>query len=453
MDILDFILTSADSKADDAYRINVECMPSAYRRVLAALQGVNLRHPHNQKLSVVRRSADATEGEHPIWFVISSTKGSFNARSYELRIPALLRGDKFVRDTSANEALMLCTPAARGDEGYVYVFPMPIGAALYSFRDAALAISDLAATLADLQPARYDTNGWLCYRGSCDIDRWYRGDDDSEQELREELESRHEVMRWYFQREKERWIKEASTPRKYVAFRSDERDDNDGRMLILGERMRPIDDRVSRKDPVRVRVSMLIRERVEIRRPYGVIAATIINAEGERVYNILDACIETPFAITTEFTANNGIVNFVIIIDDDPDVCGRLSFSLKEGESGIELDWHEMPKLFDKDGCQIAHLQDELAFAFLSEFLTEQGVREALDKGLIEPDEKDGRTVPLDRRELSSESYLSLGLDWLEAECREAIAAAPAAEETADDELTDELADWERELLGLDEEE
>lgn len=450
MNILDFIIASADSKADDDYRFNAECMPSAYWRVLAAIQGVNLRHPHNQKLSVIRRDAETADIE-AVWFVVSSEKGSFNARSYELRIPALLKGGEFVRDESADEALMLCTPAARGDEGYVYVFPMPIGAALYSFRDAALAISDLAATLADLQPARYDTNGWLCYRGSCDIDRWYRGDDDSEQELQEELESRHAVMRWYFQRETERWIHEASMPRKYVAFRSDERDDNDGRMLVLGERMRPIDDRVSRKDPVRVRVSMAIRERVKIRRPYGVIAAMVINAEGERVYNMLDACIETPFAITTKFTANNGTVNFVIIIDDDTDVCGRLSFSLKEGEAGIELNWHEMPKLFDKDGGQIAHLQDELAFAFLSEFLTEQGVREALNKGLIEPDEKDGRTVPLDRRELSSESYLSLGLDWLEAECREAIASAPAAEEAAAEEAA-ELIDWERELLGLDEE-
>lgn len=451
MDILDFILASANSKADDDYRINVECMPSAYRRVLAALQGVNLRHPHNQKLSVIRRDAETADGE-AVWFIVSSEKGSFSLRSYELRVPALLRGGEFIRDASANEALMLCTPADRGDEGYVYVFPMPIGAALYSFRDAALAISDLAATLAGLQPSRYDTNGWLCYRGSCDIDRWYRGDDDSEQEFREELERRYEVMRWYFQREKERWVKEASVPRKYVAFRSDERDDNDGRMLVLGERMRPIDERVYRKDPVRVRVSMVIRERVEIRRPYGVIAAVAFNDEGERVYNMLDACINQS-DITTKFATNNGIVNFDIIIDDDPDVRGMLSFSLKEGEAGIELNWREMPKLFDKDGCQIALLQDELAFAVLSEFLTEQGVREALDSGAIEPDEKDGRTVPLDRRELSSDSYLGLGLDWLEAECREAIAAAPVGEEDTGEEDTGELAEWERELLGLDEEE
>ena len=101
----------------------------------------------------------------------------------------------------------------------------------------------------------------------------------------------------------------------------------------------------------------------------------------------------------------------------------------------------------------MAYLQREITFAIIQEMMIERGVREALNNGLIEPDEKDGRTVPLDRDELSEKSYLSLGLDWLEAECREAIASAPAAEEGADEEAADELAEWERELLGLDEEE
>ena len=100
----------------------------------------------------------------------------------------------------------------------------------------------------------------------------------------------------------------------------------------------------------------------------------------------------------------------------------------------------------------MAYLQREITFVIIQEMLIERGVRAALENGLIESDEKDGRTVPLDRDELSAESYLSLGLDWLETVCSEAIASAPAAEEDGGEEDTGELADWERELLGLDEE-
>ena len=340
---------------------------------------------------------------------------------------------------------MLCTPADRGDEGYVYVFPMPIGAALYSFRNAALSISDLAATLAGLQPSRYDTNGWLCYRSSCDIDRWYKGDGESDEEFREELESRHEVMRWYFQREKERWVKEASMPRKYVAFRSDERDDNDGRMLVLGERMRPIDERVYRNRAY-VQESMQIRERVTGHLSRGLIAAIAFNDESERVYDVIYSCI-TGECDTCITSPRDGVVDLKV----NANTGGTLFFPFRKTETGLELSRIVLPRVFNDEGHEMAYLQREITFAIIQEMLIERGVREALNNGLIESDEKNGRTVPLDRDELSAESYLSLGLDWLETVCREAIAAAPAAEVEAE-EAADELADWERELLGLDEE-
>ncbi|OFQ23763.1 hypothetical protein HMPREF2946_07195 [Actinomyces sp. HMSC062G12] len=419
--ILDAIINATEEEYD-RYMERLWDAPGAYSRAATTLRCIEARHPWNHDVTVIPRDGD---GDTPIWFTLASKRGCFNKRAYELRVAARLRDGVVVLDEDETEAWLLATSAHRREEGWVYVYPMPVGVALSEMHVALPGIADDASMQDGRTEHHSDEQGWtICICGYDDPDM-----------TKDEIDK---MLRWYFDREAGRWAQEAAAPRRYAAFRESWHpdDDNGNTMVVRGERMRQMRARVDESQrPPRIENIRTIIEGITVDVAYSRIACAEIGKEGERVGDTLrEISRQNAFALDPAFYAvGDGAVKFVIeAYDRSENLDAKLSFVFCRDYKRLSYWKYISSYELEEYGRESVQLPAPLAYAVLRNVLVKVGIRQALEKSLVEEDEYRGYPVPVDERDLPYEEYLRLGLDWLEENAFAATDPEPVPEDSGE---------------------
>lgn len=370
---------------------------------------------------------------------------------------------------------MLFANSSESDSvGYLYAYPMELRALLDAVAAAILHIANDASMQSGRTEYFSDGQGWTSV---------FYPEDKYEQ---------LELLTWWFGEQKERFHKEAQEAREYVAFRTSENEDGDG-MVIRSIRIRELHpapfengdikrDYQKREDPIEALAGISHEGAMDL------IAG--IPIEGYWMHNPIRKALtfDWDYACTAsvvQFSAPNKEdgAKYVLTLDvsgewvhpsydncsDSIDVTLRVRFDAQRAlceSSALRT---------TQNGKELAFVLDQpTTNALLRELAVKRGISIACERKLLELDERNGYNVPLNERQISYEEYLRMGLEnffklldraELSTEALEPLdknATKPVTEDTpptipyteapaiatGGSDSSEELADWERELLG-----
>ena len=454
-------------------RINVyERAPRGYRRALGALRSMTARHPWRMSVSLAKRKGPASSEGSPATLIVASCKGVLNHRGWEARIPVIEHeGEIFVEDPDGI-GMLLANSSESGSIGYLYAYPMELRAILGA---AAIAILHVAND-ASMQNGRTeyfsDSQGWTSV---------FYPEDRYEQ---------LELLTWWFSEQKERFHKEAQEKREYVAFRTSENEDGDG-MVVRGIRKRELNpapfengdikrDYQKREDSIEALASISHEEAMDL--------IVGIPIEGYWMHNPIRKALTLDWdyasaASAVQLSAPNKEdgTKYVLTLDVSGEwVHPQFDNCIDSTDVTLRARFDEQRALCESSALRTTPDDTELSFvldrpttnALLRELAVKRGISIACERKLLELDERNGYDVPLNERDISYEEYLRMGLEdffklldsaELSTETLETLDknATKSVTEDASPVIPDtgvpapaaaggseELADWERELLG-----
>lgn len=447
--------------------------PRAYRRAVGALHSMTERHPWRMSVSLAKRKGPASSAGNLATIIVASCKGVFNDRGWEARIPVIEHeGEIYVEDPEGI-GMLLANSSEADSSGYVYAYPIQVRALLASAADAILHIANDASMQSGRTEYFSDRQEWTSV---------FYPEDRYEQ---------LELLTWWFGEQKVRFHKEAQQAREYVAFRRSENEDGDG-MVVRGIRKRELNpapfengdikrDYQKREDSIEALTAISHEEAMDL------IAG--IPIEGYWMHNPIRKALtldwdyaSTASAVQLSAPNKEDGTKYVLTLEvsgewvhpqfdncvDSTDVTLRARFDAQRAlceSSALRT---------TPDDTELAFVLDQLTTnALLRELAVKRGISIACERKLLELDERNGYDVPLNERDISYEEYLRMGLEdffklldnaELSTEALEQLdknatksvtedvpptipyTEAPATATGGSD--SEELADWERELLG-----
>lgn len=457
-------------------RINVyERAPRGYRRALGALRSMKARHPRRMSVSLAKRKGPASSEGSLATLIVASCKGVFNHRGWEARIPVIEHeGELWIDDRSG--VGMLFTNSSESDSvGYLYAYPMELRALLDAVAAAILHIANDDSMQSGRTEYFSDSQGWTSV--------FYP----------ENKYEQLELLTWWFGEQKERFHKEAQEVREYVAFRTSENEEGNG-MVIRGIRIRELHpapfengdikrDYQKREEPIEALASISHEEAMDL------IAG--IPIEGYWMHNPIRKALtldwdyaSTASAVQLSTPNKEDGAKYVLTLDASGEwVHPQFDNCVDSTDVTLCVRFDAQRALCESSALHTTQNGKELAFvldqpttnALLRELAVKRGISIACERKLLELDERNGYDVPLNERDISYEEYLRMGLEdffklldnaELSTETLEPLDkdAAKSATETEDAPPassyagtpattaaaggSEELADWERELLG-----
>lgn len=371
--------------------------------------------------------------------------------------------------------MLLANSSEADSSGYVYAYPIQVRALLASTADAILHIANDASMQSGRTEYFSDRQGWTSV---------FYPEDRYEQ---------LELLTWWFGEQKERFHKEAQEAHKYVAFRTSENEDGDG-MVVRGIRKRELNpapfkdgdikhDYQKREDSIEALTAISHEEAMDL------IAG--IPIEGYWMHNPIRKALtldwdyaSTASAVQLSAPNKEDGTKYVLTLEvsgewDHP----QFDNCIDSTDVTLRARFDAQRALCESSALRTTPDDTELSFvldqpttnALLRELAVKRGISIACERKLLELDERNGYDVPLNERDISYEEYLRMGLEdffklldnaELSTETLEPLdknatksvtedvpptipyTEAPATATGGSD--SDELADWERELLGDD---
>lgn len=457
-------------------RVNMyRAAPRAYRRAVGALHSMTERHPFRMSVSLIKRKGTASGEGLPATLVAASCKGVYSNRGWEARIPVIENDGEIFVENPEGVGLLLANSSEADSSGYVYAYPIEIRALLAATADVILHIANDASMQSGRTEYFSDSQGWTSV--------FYP----------ENKYEQLELLTWWFDEQKERFHKEAQEAREYVAFRTSENDEGDG-MVVRGIRKRELHptpfreeaitrDYQKREEPIEALAGISHEEAMDL------IAG--IPIDGYWMHNPIRKALtldwdyaSTASAVQLSAPNKEDGAKYVLTLEvsgewvhpqfdncvDSTDVTLRARFDAQRAlceSSALRT---------TPDDTELAFVLDQLTTnALLRELAVKRGISIACERKLLELDERNGYDVPLNERDISYEEYLRMGLEdffklldnaELSTETLEPLDkdAAKSATETEDAPPassyagtpattaaaggSEELAEWERELLG-----
>lgn len=298
------------------------------------------------------------------------------------------------------------------------------------------------------------------------------------------------LLTWWFDEQKERFHKEAQEAREYVAFRTSENEDNDG-MIVKGIRKRELNpapfengsikhDYQKREDSIEALTAISHEEAMDL------IAG--IPIDGYWMHNPIRKALmldwdyaSTASAVQLSAPNKEDGAKYVLTLDVNGEwVHPQFDNCIDSTDVTLRARFDAQRALCESSALRTTPDDTELSFvldqpttnALLRELAVKRGISIACERKLLELDERNGYDVPLNERDISYEEYLRMGLEdffklldraELSTETLEALDKNATKSVTEDDSPvipdtgvpapataggSEELADWERELLG-----
>lgn len=457
-------------------RINVyEHAPRGYRRALGALRSMKARHPRRMSVSLAKRKGPASSEGSLATLIVASCKGVFNHRGWEARIPVIEHEGELWIDDRSGVGMLFANSSESDSVGYLYAYPMELRALLDAVAAAILHIANDDSMQSGRTEYFSDSQGWTSV--------FYP----------ENKYEQLELLTWWFGEQKERFHKEAQEVREYVAFRTSENEEGNG-MVIRGIRIRELHpapfengdikrDYQKREEPIEALASISHEEAMDL------IAG--IPIEGYWMHNPIRKALtldwdyaSTASAVQLSTPNKEDGAKYVLTLDASGEwVHPQFDNCVDSTDVTLCVRFDAQRALCESSALHTTQNGKELAFvldqpttnALLRELAVKRGISSACERKLLELDERNGYDVPLNERDISYEEYLRMGLEdffklldnaELSTETLEPLDkdAAKSATETEDAPPassyagtpattaaaggSEELADWERELLG-----
>lgn len=457
-------------------RINVyERAPRGYRRALGALRSMKARHPRRMSVSLAKRKGPASSEGSLATLIVASCKGVFNHRGWEARIPVIEHEGELWIDDRSGVGMLFANSSESDSVGYLYAYPMELRALLDAVAAAILHIANDDSMQSGRTEYFSDSQGWTSV--------FYP----------ENKYEQLELLTWWFGEQKERFHKEAQEVREYVAFRTSENEEGNG-MVIRGIRIRELHpapfengdikrDYQKREEPIEALASISHEEAMDL------IAG--IPIEGYWMHNPIRKALtldwdyaSTASAVQLSTPNKEDGAKYVLTLDASGEwVHPQFDNCVDSTDVTLCVRFDAQRALCESSALHTTQNGKELAFvldqpttnALLRELAVKRGISSACERKLLELDERNGYDVPLNERDFSYEEYLRMGLEdffklldnaELSTETLEPLDkdAAKSATETEDAPPassyagtpattaaaggSEELADWERELLG-----
>ena len=455
-------------------RVNMyRAAPRAYRRAVGALHSMTERHPWRMSVSLIKRKGTASGEGLPATLVAASCKGVHSNRGWEARIPVIENDGEIFVENPEGVGLLLANSSEADSSGYVYAYPIEIRALLAATADVILHIANDASMQSGRTEYFSDSQGWTSV--------FYP----------ENKYEQLELLTWWFDEQKERFHKEAQEARKYVAFRTSENDEGDG-MVVRGIRKRELHptpfreeaitrDYQKREDSIEALAGISHEEAMDL------IAG--IPIDGYWMHNPIRKALtldwdyaSTASAVQLSAPNKEDGAKYVLTLDVNGEwVHPQFDNCIDSTDVTLRARFDAQRALCESSALRTTPDDTELAFvldqpttnALLRELAVKRGISIACERKLLELDERNGYDVPLNERQISYEEYLRMGLEdffklldnaELSAEALEQLdknatksvtedvpptipyTEAPATATGGSD--SEELADWERELLG-----
>lgn len=457
-------------------RINVyERAPRGYRRALGVLRSMKARHPRRMSVSLAKRKGPASSEGSLATLIVASCKGVFNHRGWEARIPVIEHEGELWIDDRSGVGMLFANSSESDSVGYLYAYPMELRALLDAVAAAILHIANDDSMQSGRTEYFSDSQGWTSV--------FYP----------ENKYEQLELLTWWFGEQKERFHKEAQEVREYVAFRTSENEEGNG-MVIRGIRIRELHpapfengdikrDYQKREEPIEALASISHEEAMDL------IAG--IPIEGYWMHNPIRKALtldwdyaSTASAVQLSTPNKEDGAKYVLTLDASGEwVHPQFDNCVDSTDVTLCVRFDAQRALCESSALHTTQNGKELAFvldqpttnALLRELAVKRGISSACERKLLELDERNGYDVPLNERDISYEEYLRMGLEdffklldnaELSTETLEPLDkdAAKSATETEDAPPassyagtpattaaaggSEELADWERELLG-----
>ena len=457
-------------------RINVyERAPRGYRRALGALRSMKARHPRRMSVSLAKRKGPASSEGSLATLIVASCKGVFNHRGWEARIPVIEHEGELWIDDRSGVGMLFANSSESDSVGYLYAYPMELRALLDAVAAAILHIANDDSMQSGRTEYFSDSQGWTSV--------FYP----------ENKYEQLELLTWWFGEQKERFHKEAQEVREYVTFRTSENEEGNG-MVIRGIRIRELHpapfengdikrDYQKREEPIEALASISHEEAMDL------IAG--IPIEGYWMHNPIRKALtldwdyaSTASAVQLSTPNKEDGAKYVLTLDASGEwVHPQFDNCVDSTDVTLCVRFDAQRALCESSALHTTQNGKELAFvldqpttnALLRELAVKRGISSACERKLLELDERNGYDVPLNERDISYEEYLRMGLEdffklldnaELSTETLEPLDkdAAKSATETEDAPPassyagtpattaaaggSEELADWERELLG-----
>lgn len=457
-------------------RINVyERAPRGYRRALGALRSMKARHTRRMSVSLAKRKGPASSEGSLATLIVASCKGVFNHRGWEARIPVIEHEGELWIDDRSGVGMLFANSSESDSVGYLYAYPMELRALLDAVAAAILHIANDDSMQSGRTEYFSDSQGWTSV--------FYP----------ENKYEQLELLTWWFGEQKERFHKEAQEVREYVAFRTSENEEGNG-MVIRGIRIRELHpapfengdikrDYQKREEPIEALASISHEEAMDL------IAG--IPIEGYWMHNPIRKALtldwdyaSTASAVQLSTPNKEDGAKYVLTLDASGEwVHPQFDNCVDSTDVTLCVRFDAQRALCESSALHTTQNGKELAFvldqpttnALLRELAVKRGISSACERKLLELDERNGYDVPLNERDISYEEYLRMGLEdffklldnaELSTETLEPLDkdAAKSATETEDAPPassyagtpattaaaggSEELADWERELLG-----
>ena len=447
--------------------------PRAYRRAVGALHSMTERHPWRMSVSLIKRKGTASGEGLPATLVAASCKGVHSNRGWEARIPVIENDGEIFVENPEGVGLLLANSSEADSSGYVYAYPIEIRALLAATADVILHIANDASMQSGRTEYFSDSQGWTSV--------FYP----------ENKYEQLELLTWWFDEQKERFHKEAQEAREYVAFRTSENEDNDG-MIVKGIRKRELNpapfengsikhDYQKREDSIEALTAISHEEAMDL------IAG--IPIDGYWMHNPIRKALmldwdyaSTASAVQLSAPNKEDGAKYVLTLDVNGEwVHPQFDNCIDSTDVTLRARFDAQRALCESSALRTTPDDTELAFvldqpttnALLRELAVKRGISIACERKLLELDERNGYDVPLNERQISYEEYLRMGLEdffklldnaELSTEALEQLdknatksftedvpptipyTEAPATATGGSD--SEELADWERELLG-----
>ena len=447
--------------------------PRAYRRAVGALHSMTERHPWRMSVSLIKRKGTASGEGLPATLVAASCKGVHSNRGWEARIPVIENDGEIFVENPEGVGLLLANSSEADSSGYVYEYPIEIRALLAATADVILHIANDASMQSGRTEYFSDSQGWTSV--------FYP----------ENKYEQLELLTWWFDEQKERFHKEAQEARGYVAFRTSENEDGDG-MVVRGIRKRELNptpfengdikrDYQKREEPIEALTAISHEEAMDL------IAG--IPIDGYWMHNPIRKALtldwdyaSTASAVQLSAPNKEDGTKYVLTLDVSGEwVHPQFDNCIDSTDVTLRARFDAQRALCESSALRTTPDDTELSFvldqpttnALLRELAVKRGISIACERKLLELDERNGYDVPLNERDISYEEYLRMGLEdffklldnaELSTETLEQLdknatksvtedvpptipyTEAPATATGGSD--SEELADWERELLG-----
>lgn len=399
----------------------------------------------------------------------------FNHRGWEARIPVIEHEGELWIDDRSGVGMLFANSSESDSVGYLYAYPMELRALLDAVAAAILHIANDDSMQSGRTEYFSDSQGWTSV--------FYP----------ENKYEQLELLTWWFGEQKERFHKEAQEVREYVAFRTSENEEGNG-MVIRGIRIRELHpapfengdikrDYQKREEPIEALASISHEEAMDL------IAG--IPIEGYWMHNPIRKALtldwdyaSTASAVQLSTPNKEDGAKYVLTLDASGEwVHPQFDNCVDSTDVTLCVRFDAQRALCESSALHTTQNGKELAFvldqpttnALLRELAVKRGISSACERKLLELDERNGYDVPLNERDISYEEYLRMGLEdffklldnaELSTETLEPLDkdAAKSATETEDAPPassyagtpattaaaggSEELADWERELLG-----